>query len=372
MLSLKSEKSHMRKYCPKCQKYVEYKLVACPDCKGELTNQDSTSINLSDQQIDKIVNLAVNMSTKKIGLKLWGGFSIIAVGSFVFTWWNLEAIHIKSVDYLENLLKTRIETEFKTEKIKSTVVNVAENQAHQIIKNRLEPSIRESIAIIDKRTISFEDNLNKFTEKYYAETDILSEEVEYLKRRNDILKLRDDAISTGRSDPYDKLVNFIENSNKKQDKAMLLALIKEVKGHFATMTSLGDSDISYTDPVTQEEIKNEQVPTEVLFNDFQSSIDWKNRAKAVIILGSRKEFGVPELLLQAMHDEYLEVRKLAVNSFVRVTGYDAIDVFEDKGERPGQWWAVNKERVEKNYKKLQTVQDARKKRAEEKAVSKKK
>jgi len=361
----------MRKYCQKCQKYVEYKLVVCPDCKGELTNQNSTSVNLSVEQINEIVKLAVKKSTKKIGLRLWGGFSIVAVGSFVFTWWNLEAIHIKSVAYLEKLLNERIETEFKTEKIKQTVINVAENKSNEIVKNILEPSIKESKSIIDRRTIQFEDNLNRFTEKYDSETNILSKEIEYLKKRNDIFKLRDEIIATGRSEIYDKLVNILNNSDTVQDKALPIALIKEVKGHFATMTGLGDSGISFTDPSTQEEVKNEKVPTEVIINDFQSSVNWKNRANAVKLLKNRKELGVPELLLQAMHDEHLEVRKLAVDSFEIVTGYNAIDVFDDNGERSSQWWAENKERVEKKFQKLQSVEDARKKRAEDKTASKK-
>lgn len=306
-------------------------------------NQDKNDIT-TDIKID-----ITKWLKKWIGI-LFGGISLLTMIALV-------QIYLSVVNKTDTYMTESIKDKFSTAEISKTLTEVAENQAKNIINNTLEPSIKRATELIETRTASFETTLNEFTEKYDAESDVLAEEVQFLKNRNDILKLEDDAIATGLAKPYDKLFEMFVNPKTEQEKKWAQAAILKVKGQFGTMTRMANTELNYTEPVTKQKFKDNEIPTEAILNDFHKINNWKHRGRALELLKSRKEFGVPECLLSAMKDDYLEVRKIAIISFEHITGYKGNDVFGDGGVLENKWWNKNKVEVEKKFKKLQTIED---------------
>lgn len=362
----------MSQYCPNCRKLVDDQLVVCPDCKGSLSDQISSLQTLTKEQLGYITNKVVTQTTSRMVKMLWGGFAVIAAGSFLFSWWNLEIIHKKSVKYLENKLTARIEAEFETKRIRDTVTGVAEHQTKLIIRDKLEPSIKEATDLVDKKTGEFEEILNEFTTKYDAETNILAEEVGILKLRNTIMKLGDEAIATGKAAPYDKLFEIYSTSENEYERLLAQSTIHQIKGQFGVMTRMANTELVYNHPDPKQTFKENEIPTEALIEGYPKIKNWKYRGRAIQLLASRKEPGVPECILSAMKDEHLEVRKISIQSFERVTGWKSNDTFGFGEDLEKKWWTENKERVEKDFKELQTIEDAIKKRTERKNSSEKK
>jgi hypothetical protein len=75
-----------------------------------------------------------------------------------------------------------------------------------------------------------------------------------------------------------------------------------------------------------------------------SDSDWQIRAKAVALLGGRKEKGVPNVLLSVIHrDRNLKVVWYAVNSFRSITESYMINIVDVKGLE--KWWKVHSAEV---------------------------
>lgn len=226
-----------------------------------------------------------------------------------------------------------IKEKFSEPAISQTFANVAENQAKIIIHDKLEPSLEDANAIIDTRTGEFEATLNEFTTKYDADTDVLADEIGILKQRNAIIKLGDEAIATAKAAPYDELFDIYRSTDSEYDKLLVNATIHRIKGQFAGMTRMANTKIQFTDPVTKQKFEGNKIPTEALIDAFPVTKNWKHRGRVLQLLASRKEFGVPECILNGMKDDHLEVRKISIASFERVTGWKSNDTFGYGGGR---------------------------------------
>ena len=121
------------------------------------------------------------------------------------------------------------------------------------------------------------------------------------------------------------------------------------------MTRIKGVKPQWIDPKTKNNITIDNLPTERLIAALSIQENWKIRAKCAEHLKSRKEKGVHEALLNSIkNDAHLEVRKKAMDSFQRVTGFKSSDVFDYAPAL--KWWDKNKENIYENLKEQQTIE----------------
>jgi len=323
-------------------------------------NQD---LNQIEQQIKTINNQIQELKTEKDkiissiknetigGIKKWilrwiGG----GILSLILMYWTICAGVTRSAT-------NSIREKFAEPKITQTLNEVAQNEAKKIIEDSLNPAVLNATIQINKKIEFFEKDIQEFKNKYDLQLENLVKEVEYLKNRKEVLRLGDEAIATGKSAPFEELENIYYTSDDKDIKMVALSEIFRVKNQFATMTRIKGVDVTYTYPQTKKEFKENDIPTEALIQGLKEAPTWQSRAKIAEILRGRKEKRVPEALLDTIKsDDYLEVRKKAMDSFESITGFTSRDIF--KYDPAKQWWETNKVNVEKNLKDLQTIKEA--------------
>jgi len=291
-------------------------------------------------------------------LKKWitlvvGGFSLLTI-------YGLYRIYSNVIDKSEEFITESITLKFAEPKIANTFNDVAENQAQRIIEDNLNPAIEKATSFVSEKILLFEKDLKEFKNKYDLELKKLAKEVDYLKNRNEVLRLSDEAIATGDAVPFEQLESIYDSSTDEDIKKSALSEIFRVKSHFATMTRIIGIDVKYIDPQTGKEFKEREIPTEALIQGLKVAKPWQYRARIAELMKERKEKQVPEALLDAIkNDKNLEVRKKAMDSFEAVTGFTSRDVFGYSFAQ--EWWDKTKERVEKDLKNLQTIEEVIKK-----------
>lgn len=274
-------------------------------------------------------------------------FQFGELGSFIFSskWADVKFIKEKREE-------ARQDAE-EISQIKNQIQKIFEDSRHS----------QEIIIETQKRILSLEKDLQNFKDKYDSEVKKLAKEVEYLKNRNEVLKLSDAAVATGDAEPFEKLEKIYILSTDKEIKMAALSQIFRVKNHFATMTRIKGVDVTYTHPQTGKEFIENEVPTEALIQGLKEAKYWKVRARIAELLKERKEKQVPEALLETIkNDKKLEVRKKALDSFESVTGFASRDVLRYTPAK--EWWEENKLNVEKDLEDLQTVEEVIKKNSE--------
>jgi len=302
------------------------------------------------------------VSEIKIELKKWlKKWSTFLVGGFsLLTIYALYCIYTNVIDKSEKFITESITLKFAEPKIAKTLNLVAENQAHKIIEDNLNPAIQKAILSVNEKILFFEKDLEEFKEKYDLQLKKLAQEVNYLKNRNEVLKLSDEAIATGDATPFEQLQNIYDSSADEHIKKSALSEILRVKNHFATMTRIKGVNVRYTDPKTGKEFTDSEIPTEALIQGLRERAPWQIRARTAQLLKERKEKQVPEALLDSVkNDEKLEVRKEALNSFESITGFSSRDVFDYTAAK--KWWEGNKQNVQGGLKDLVTIEQSIKK-----------
>lgn len=287
---------------------------------------------------------------KKWAKFIIGGFSLLTI-------YALFQIYNNVVNKSEEFITKSITLKFAEPKITYTLNEVAENQAQKIIENNLDPAIQKATSSINQKIESFEKDLQEFKDKYDSELKKLAKEVEYLKNRNVVLKLSDQAIATGDAAPFEELENIYDTSTDNDIKMIALSEVFRVKSHFATMTRIKGITVKYSEPRTGKEFAENEIPTEALIQGLKEAEPWQYRARIAELIKSRKEKKVPEALLGAIkNDKKLEVRKKAIDSFESITGFTSRDVFKYNPVK--EWWEQNKKNVEKDLRDLQTIEEA--------------
>ena len=282
-------------------------------------------------------------------ISYWIGGGILSLIIMYLTIYTL--VITKSATHITNSIKEK----FAEPKINQTLTEVEQNQAKQIIENNLNPAIQKANSSISEKIESFDKGLQEFKNKYDSQLKILAEEVEYLKKRNELLKLGDVAIATGDAAPFGELENIYNSVTADNINTLALSEVFRVKNHFATMTRIKGIKVKYIEPRTGKEFIENEIPTEALIQGLKETEPWQYRARIAELIKNRKEKKVPEALLGAIkNDKKLEVRKKAMDSFEAVTGFTSRDVFKYKPAE--EWWNQNKRDVEKELKELQTTE----------------
>jgi len=201
-----------------------------------------------------------------------------------------------------------------------------------------------------------DENLNTFTnrqKKLSKEVNVikteLTAEVKKLKERNEIVALADTAISEGDAASYEELKRkcIKLRPNEEMFNVAVSSLLR-VKNFYAEGTRIKGVDIYRTKPDGTKLI-NDGLETEYLIKYLLGVKNWTWRNKAALLLGKRKQKGVPDALIIGMEDDRLDVRRACIKSFEALTGYDNPDVLEYKFSI--EWWAEHKDEWEKGLPK---------------------
>jgi hypothetical protein len=182
---------------------------------------------------------------------------------------------------------------------------------------------------------------HEFTEK----SSELSTEIEFLKKRNKLLRLSDKAITKPNSSvsALKKLYSFTDPDVEPSMREMATSEILRVKLFYITTSRIKNFNIeaaARAGPIRT----NAEIPTDILISKLRNASNWKAQAKAAKLLSNRREKNVPQaLLISVCENPVLDVVKIALDSFEAVTGFKSNDVFDCEDAK--RWWNENKQQV---------------------------
>jgi hypothetical protein len=342
--NMKSENIHISEDILQIKKEINETSKNVEHIKKETKGISDMVEQLKEEKESVVLNIKQNIQK---WYKIWSGRIF---GSWcVLTIISVVAIYFSVINNTEKFMTGQITQKFDDPEINRTFTMVAENEAKKIIDDRLAPAIKEANQIISESLGSFETSLQEFKNNYDMELKKLASEVDFLKNRNEILKLSDESIANGDALSFEKLEKIYHSSEDKYLKQSALSEILRIKGHFSIGSSIIGINITYNNPKTGTILKDDEIPTSELINQLRNNTSEIIRKKITELLKTRKEKQVPEVLLDAIkNDNNLEVRRNALQSFESVTGFKRTDVFNYEPAK--KWWDENKEKVEKNLK----------------------
>ena len=186
------------------------------------------------------------------------------------------------------------------------------------------------------------NNLQKTQLEAVETTNKLSTLIDKEDKLFEIQKIKNRAMD-GECDAYSSLRNYQSEDSDLLERAR--AAVIEVKLSYIGTTRIKGIEIHRTKE-DGTRIEEDDFETIWLIEDLLNHQNWRIRIKAANLLVKRKEIDVPEVLLEAMeNDPNLWVRKEALDSFERVTGFIARDVFQFETGEPREWYLKNKDEV---------------------------
>ena len=303
--------------------------------------EDLKSIENKVKELDfdknNVIDSIKNESTK--WFKKWfkiifGSLSVIGVLSIVIMWFQIyKTVRNKSETYITDL----ITVQFSEENIKQTLIGVANDKAKDIIVQEVKPAVDS----VKNEINTFKTYLDESGKDISLKYDNLNSEIDMLKKRNEFMQLADKAITSGDRESYDLLKEKMEEL---KDTLLFPALLSELlraKSFYVGGTRL--TNVSITHKKSDGTIlKDEEIDTVVLIDDLHNNNNWLVRARAAQILGNRKEINTPGAMIEAMEkDKRLDVVKICIDSFEKLTGYKNNDILEYN--LLTKWWEENKE-----------------------------
>ncbi len=239
----------------------------------------------------------------------------------------------------ERIVINRVTEQFNEPRIQEILQGVASNEAKSIIENTLNPEVAKmneliaasrkelesEIAEVKQETKYFKDYIEGTKLSFSKEYATLADQVNFLKQRNILTSLADEAISQGIASPYEELQVLPVGEQLQNAK---LSEVLRVKNYYATMTRIEGVSIVASEPDGRK-TKDDEISTQILLKDLANNESWQIRARAAQLLKNRKEEIVSEALLKAAkNDPRLDVRKLALDSFAIINDVKLPDVFD--------------------------------------------
>ena len=238
--------------------------------------------------------------------------------------------------------------------------------------NAMVDDARKSSHQIQKDAASLRSYMSETKTSLGKEIKTLAYESTRQKERNDIVRLEQDATVSGNQKALKELEKYVEIPTVKE---FALSAIIRVKQYYLFAPPLRGRNSQLVGTLTDgTTIYDSALPTHRLIESLRYPI-WLLRAKAAILLGERKEKGVPEALVYAMQDDRLDVAINALKSFKLVTGYTGYEGSksqagksyksdDDPGyimsedifgfEQAKEWWTKNKSEIDKTLKAQDT------------------
>lgn len=202
--------------------------------------------------------------------------------------------------------------------------------------------IIDRLDCVEKIAQDTKNNLQKIQLEAVETTNKLSALMDKEDKLFEIQKYKNRAIE-GYYDAYNSLRNYQSEDYDLLERAR--AAVLEVKLSYIGTTRIKGIEIHRTKE-DGTRVEENDFETIWLIEDLLNHQNWRIRIKAANLLVKRKEIDVPEVLLEAMeNDPNLWVRKEALDSFERVTGFIARDVFQFETGEPREWYLKNKDEV---------------------------
>lgn len=269
--------------------------------------------------------------------KKWGSIVLVVVSILAFIGISVSIVSIYNqvTDSSSKFITELINEQFSKPNVESTLKNVAEKEAKTIITEHVQPEIEK----VKEEVNSFELYLNDYQKKYDTEITKITQEVSFISKRNEIIKIGDRAINHGDRDAFNQLMELVD-SEKNDFKEMAFAEFLRVKKFYILLNRFKDTNILYKDSEGNI-IKDEQIPTDILIEHLLNADKWKIRARSAFCLKTKKEKEAIDALATSINnDKILDVVKESLVSFERLTGYDNPDVLD--GRHAIQWWEDNR------------------------------
>ena len=214
--------------------------------------------------------------------------------------------------------------------------------------------IIDRLDCVEKIAQDTKNNLQKIQLEAVETTNKLSALMDKEDKLFEIQKYKNRAIE-GYYDAYNSLRNYQSEDYDLLERAR--AAVLEVKLSYIGTTRIKGIEIHRTKE-DGTRVEENDFETIWLIEDLINHQNWRIRIKAANLLVKRKEIDVPEVLLEAMeNDPNLWVRKEALDSFERVTGFIARDVFQFETGEPREWYLKNKDEVIKKLTNREQEKD---------------
>jgi hypothetical protein len=205
---------------------------------------------------------------------------------------------------VEGIVTGQIAQKFAEPRIRETFQEVAENQASKMLKDEIQPAV------------------GRFRADLQNEYQAVSEEIKPLKLLSNLPLLGDKALNHDDREAFEEIIHIAqtapENSPLKNSAiGEVQKFINQVGGEWITGKFVSTSLLGKSDSGLPKD--ESQFPTDQLIVSLSDS-DSKVRARAAMLLGNRREKGVPDSLLQvARTDKHFRVAYYALTSFGYIT-----------------------------------------------------
>lgn len=244
---------------------------------------------------------------------------------------NTEKFDKKQNALAKSVEAVRIQAEEKVSKVVDSVKLQAEQS-------------EERLATTEK---TFDTKQRKMNEELTVLKADLSGQLKKLQWRDNLMRLADSAISRGNREDYNEILKIQNSTRNNEDKLVASSYVMQVKSFYI-------SAYRYKSYKLDKELDNKEFLDKAeTQNLIREMLNNKNKAVRYIIaqyISNRKEVGVLQPLIEVMeNDNSLDVLKISVMSFEKLTGFDSGDVFGYKDAI--EYWNKNKEEIEKKLKK---------------------
>jgi len=263
---------------------------------------------LTKDQIDQLATQLRGPVTWRILKSGWTWLGAISLGLVL-----LGSSYLTIRARVEEVVTSQIAQKFAETRIRETFQKAAENQASKMLKDEIQPAVEQFRADLQN--------------EYQA----VLEEVSRLRIQNNLPILGDRAISEADRGALEEITSIAQTAP--ENSSLRKAAIEEFKRVENEYDSGGrrhtteqiiaikpeDGRVRWQDDGIW--IKKD-ITTAMLIMRL-SDPDWKVRGKSALLLGGRKEKGVPDILLKlARVDQNLDVVMWAVRSFRTIQVYE--------------------------------------------------
>jgi len=188
-----------------------------------------------------------------------------------------------------------------------------------------------------------------------ALSDKTNEEYSYLSKRNEITELGDMAISTGKTEYYEKIKTNLNLKEQKRIYNAAKAELMRVDSFFYVYInnySLKELNSLVYTSLDKKIITGFDIPTEGLIAIAHEAKTISEKAKAIMMLDSHPKKGVPEFLLEVIRDtNNMRIRYTALRSLHVVMDNFPENQFDYKSNK--MFWEKHKEDFYKNIEDKQ-------------------
>lgn len=154
------------KWCETCGKAVDDDNIVCPDphCRGHLRTTPKEKDMVSQAEISRITHHVWRKIWKKHLLLIFGEFSVLALIGF----FGLLDIYEKASNKIQGVIVTTITNEFQTDRIHTTVSDVASNEAKGLLIARVMPEVTNFEGQVGRRLAEINEAANNVVSGLYS------------------------------------------------------------------------------------------------------------------------------------------------------------------------------------------------------------